>query len=394
MHIRLRFLRVFLCCSLFAGAIIPAQSHPIPDLPVFGFFENNGSANIILEIDPRAFSKDPEAEPFLTFTSFKEMNASVRQGLLQEGKNLVEQSLQVRMRSQDWFLPNFDFQFNEKSDDENNETIILIRAFAELSRERNDTYQIRSLGTSSLDLIFTNQINGIPHRRVNVLFPGEESFVLNLPTIKNDQVEINEHMESSSNYDYDKSGSKHIKSTFLSFARQGFLHVLPWGLDHILFVLGIFLLSRKWKPLVLQVSTFTLAHTITLGLATLGWVSVPSSIVEPIIAASIAFVALENIFFPKYRTRRLLLVFFFGLIHGLGFAGALSDLNLDPSVLFVSLVGFNLGVEGGQLAVVLLSLAGVFHFRNEGTYRKRIVIPLSVAIAGVGIYWTIERILG
>jgi len=158
--------------------------------------------------------------------------------------------------------------------------------------------------------------------------------------------------------------------------------------------LGIFLLSRKWKPLVLQVSTFTLAHTITLGLATLGWVSVPSSIVEPIIAASITFVALENIFFPKYRTRRLLLVFFFGLIHGLGFAGALSDLNLDPSVLFVSLVGFNLGVEGGQLAVVLLSLAGVFPFRNEEAYRKRIVIPLSVAIAGVGIYWTIERILG
>ena len=82
------------------------------------------------------------------------------------------------------------------------------------------------------------------------------------------------------------------------------------------------------------------------------------------------------------------------MIHGLGFAGALSDLNLDPSVLFVSLVGFNLGVEGGQLAVVLLSLAGVFPFRNEETYRKRIVIPLSVAIAGVGIYWTIERILG
>ena len=175
-----------------------------------------------MEIDPRAFSKDPEAEPFLTFTSFKEMNASVRQGLLQEGKSLVEQSLQVRMRSQDWFLPNFDFQFNEKSDDENNETIILIRAFAELSRERNDTYQIRSLGTSSLDLIFTNQINGIPHRRVNVLFPGEESFVLNLPTLKNDQVEINEQMESSSNYEYDKSGSRHIKSTFLSFADKDF----------------------------------------------------------------------------------------------------------------------------------------------------------------------------
>ena len=99
-------------------------------------------------------------------------------------------------------------------------------------------------------------------------------------------------------------------------------------------------------------------------------------------------------FFPQYTARRLILVFFFGLIHGLGFAGALSDLNLDPSVLIVSLVGFNIGVEGGQLAVVLLSWVGVFPFRGEKTYRRRIVIPLSLGIAGLGIFWTIERILG
>ena len=159
-------------------------------------------------------------------------------------------------------------------------------------------------------------------------------------------------------------------------------------------MLGIFLLSRKWKPLLLQVTTFTLAHTITLGMATIGLVSVPSSIVEPVIAGSIAVVALENIFFPKYHSRRLVIIFVFGLIHGLGFAGALSELSLDPTVLITSLIGFNLGVEGGQLAVVLLSWIGVFPFRDEKAYRKRIVIPLSLGIAGLGIFWTIERILG
>ena len=319
---------------------------------------------------------------------------SAKESLLQQGKVLVARSLLVRTRTKDWFLPDFDFQFDKKADDENNETIILVRASAKLNTDRNDTYQIRSLETSPLDLIFTNQINGIPHRRVNVLFPGEESFVLNLPTLENDRVKITKSMEPSWDREVDQSESKHIQSTFLSFARQGFLHVLPLGLDHILFVLGIFLLSREWKPLVLQVSTFTLAHTITLGLATIGWVSLPSSVVEPIIAASIAFVALENIFFPQYTARRLILVFFFGLIHGLGFAGALSNLNLDPSVLIVSLVGFNIGVEGGQLAVVLLSWVGVFPLRDEKAYRKRIVIPLSLSIAGLGIFWTIERILG
>jgi len=86
-------------------------------------------------------------------------------------------------------------------------------------------------------------------------------------------------------------------------------------------------------------------------------------------------------------------VFFFGLIHGLGFAGALSDLNLDPSVLLLSLVGFNLGVEGGQLAVILLSLVGTYRFKDEKLYRKGIVIPGSVLIAAFGIFWTLERIM-
>jgi hypothetical protein len=129
-------------------------------------------------------------------------------------------------------------------------------------------------------------------------------------------------------------------------------------------------------------------------MATVGWVEAPSSIVEPIIAGSIAFVALENIFFPTYNPRRLVLVFTFGLIHGLGFASALSELNLDPSVLITSLIGFNLGVEGGQLAVILLAWIGVCRLKDEQNYRRGVVIPVSLAIAVLGFYWMIERLVG
>jgi len=370
-------------------------AHPIPDLPIFGKFDQNGSSQVEVEIDPRAFADDPEAEPFLTVPALEELNMSARQYLLDQSFELLESSLQIRMNEQSWYLPDFAYEFAETvNKDENNQTIIKIRAFTSVERESNASYQIRAKETAPLDLIFTNQINGIPHRRVNVLFPGEESFALPLPALVSQNQSTEELTVDSLDNPPVKSDSHHTLSTLLSFARQGFLHVLPLGVDHILFVLGIFLLSRKWKPLLFQVSAFTSAHTLTLGMATVGWVSVSSSIVEPIIAGSIAFVALENIFFPKYHARRLIIVFLFGLIHGLGFASALSDLSLDPAVLITSLIGFNLGVEGGQLAVILLAFIGVCRFKDEQKYRRGVVIPVSLAIAGLGIYWMIERIIG
>lgn len=129
-----------------------------------------------------------------------------------------------------------------------------------------------------------------------------------------------------------------------------------------------------------------------MGLATLDLISAPSHVIEPIIAASIAVVALENLFFPGYRHSRLLIVFFFGLIHGLGFAGALSAFNLDPTSLVIGLLGFNIGVEFGQLAVIAIAAGLTFWVKDKTSYRKFIVIPGSVLIAVFGLYWTIERI--
>jgi hydrogenase/urease accessory protein HupE len=165
------------------------------------------------------------------------------------------------------------------------------------------------------------------------------------------------------------------------------------GLDHILFVLGIFLLSRSWKPVVTQVTAFTLAHSLTLGLAAAGYVKVPASVVEPIIAISIAAVALENIFRPDYSRWRLVIVAVFGAFHGLGFASGLSEHGIPPDGFLIALTGFNLGVEGAQLSVIALAFALTYWLKDEPTYRRWVVIPASAAIAVTGLYWAIQRLL-
>jgi HupE / UreJ protein len=173
----------------------------------------------------------------------------------------------------------------------------------------------------------------------------------------------------------------------------GYTHILPKGLDHILFVLGLFLLSPRAKTLLLQVTAFTVAHSITLGLSIYGLVSVPSRIVEPLIALSIAYVAVENLVTRELKPWRLALVFTFGLLHGLGFAGVLRDLGLPRGEFLTALLSFNVGVEAGQLTVIVAALIATVPFMRKGWYHQRVVMPASLAIAVVGLYWTVARLM-
>ena len=175
----------------------------------------------------------------------------------------------------------------------------------------------------------------------------------------------------------------------------GFTHILPKGLDHILFVLGLYLLSMRWKPLLVQVTSFTVAHSITLGLSIYGIFSLPPSIVEPLIALSIAYVAIENVLTSELHSWRPVVVFGFGLLHGMGFAGVLQEIGMPRSEFLTALIAFNVGVELGQLSVITLAFVGTgLWLRNKPWYRTRFVIPVSVAIAAVGLYWTVERVYG
>lgn len=178
------------------------------------------------------------------------------------------------------------------------------------------------------------------------------------------------------------------------YVKLGYEHILPMGLDHILFVLSLFLLNPKLKPVLWQATAFTAAHTITLGLSMYKIINPPSNIVEPLIALSILYVALENIFSPRLKATRIGVVFLFGLVHGMGFASALGQMGLPQNAYFTSLLMFNLGVELGQMTVILAAFFLLAKwFGDKPYYRKAIVIPLSVLICLVAAWWFIERLV-
>nr|WP_310702678.1 HupE/UreJ family protein [Salibaculum sp.] len=247
-------------------------------------------------------------------------------------------------------------------------------------------------------------------------------------------------------------------SGWQAFARYipvGVEHIVPLGLDHILFVLGLFFLSTRLRPLIWQVTAFTAAHTITLALAALGYVTVSPAVVEPIIAASIVYVAVENVFSRGLNPWRPVVIFGFGLLHGLGFASVLGDYGIPETSFIPALLGFNIGVELGQLLVIALAFGLVFaaiRLSEDGkrnpvaaavyllvavvvipllvipvsamgataveaylplmfmvaaiaglsaascaveryeTYRHMVAMPASIGIALIGAYWVVERV--
>ena len=175
----------------------------------------------------------------------------------------------------------------------------------------------------------------------------------------------------------------------------GFVHILPRGLDHILFVLGIFLLTTKPRPLLLQVTAFTIAHSITLGLTMYGIVSLAPRIVEPLIAVSIAYVAIENVVTSELTPWRPAVVFAFGLLHGMGFAGVLRDLRLPRGEFIPALVSFNVGIELAQLTIIAAAFLSIAAWhRDKSWYRHAFVVPASLVIAVTGLFWTVQRIVG
>jgi len=185
-----------------------------------------------------------------------------------------------------------------------------------------------------------------------------------------------------------------IQNVLTYYTLLGIKHIIPSGLDHILFITGLCLLNTKWKTILWQATSFTVAHTITLALSMKGIIMLPSPVVEPLIALSIVFVAVENIIISELRAWRLLVVFLFGLVHGLGFASALNEIGLPRNRFLESILSFNLGVEIGQVMIILLVFGLlVLPFRKAGNYKKMVVYPASIIIALVASYWTVERIL-
>lgn len=382
--------RSFLILLVFAVAeFVMAQAHPIPEVPVRSYFDEGGKAVIKVEIDPRVWEEVPDKAKYLFNQDLPALTEQGKADLIKKAADYTAANLEFYLLPLGKVSPEFKWAITGEAEvplEKPDQPAAITGTWETTIPAGMSGYQVRAGEGNKVGVYIHNHLRGKALERLNVLFPGEKSYILDLTQLSGAAAVA---MEGAVN-EKTKGG---WWSTFVNFIHEGFIHVIPDGRDHILFVLGVFLLSRKWKPLLMQVTMFTLAHTLTLWLASEGYVNVPASIIEPIIAGSITVVALENIFRPQYSLWRLGVIFVFGLIHGLGFAGAFSELDSGNSVL-VALLGRNIGVEFGQLAVITGAFVLTFWIRKEETYRKFIVIPGSLIIGALGLWWMIQRTFG
>lgn len=172
----------------------------------------------------------------------------------------------------------------------------------------------------------------------------------------------------------------------------GFTHVIPLGFDHILFILSLFLMNSTIKNILFQCTIFTIAHSLTLGLTAAGWILPETHFVEPLIAFSILVTAIENLLHSTVKSWRIVIIFVFGLIHGMGFAGVLKEIGIPEEHFISSVIFFNIGVEIAQLITLLLAFYLIAKpFSKKSWYKERIVYPSSMVIACIALYWTIQR---
>ncbi|MEO5984081.1 MAG: HupE/UreJ family protein [Ferruginibacter sp.] len=192
------------------------------------------------------------------------------------------------------------------------------------------------------------------------------------------------------NYQLENAPTGHV---FWYYFKLGLQHIVPYGSDHILFVIGLCLLNNKIKTMLWQATAFTVAHSITLALSMKNIIVAPPAIVEPIIALSILFIAIENLLTRELKPWRIALVFGFGLIHGLGFASALNETGLPRDKFFTSILAFNVGVEAGQILIITAVFALlIYPFGKQPWFKKRIAYPISILIGLMALYWAAERI--
>jgi hypothetical protein len=380
---------IFLLCGLMAWAG-SVEAHPIPDIPVRAVFPGDGSVRVMVEVNPRCFDEDPAIAPSLLHSDLEGLSEASREELKRRAAELVRQWIEFTFEPRGRVQPEFLYRFSAHGGTPlaaPDDVVVLTGEWHTMLAEGLSGWWIRSSERSTLAVTFQNTIRGSVHPRLPTLFPGEKSFTLDISGLTGKQAEPRGHRVPV------EGSIADLWSTLFGYLRQGFAHVFPKGVDHLLFVIGLFLMGRAWRSLLAQVAAFTLAHSITLALASFGLVKVPSSITEPIIAASIAFVAVENLVRPKYTRWRLLVVFIFGLVHGLGFASALNGLDLPRSLQVVGLLGFNLGVECGQLAAIGIVFLLTGWIREPERFRVWVTIPGSIAIALCGVVWMAQRLL-
>lgn len=355
---------------------LPASAHDFALTDVLLVLKSDGTwvADLRIDVDALALGVSSSVPSEDLVAELEAMSVAEFEGALERATETLQRRIRVR----------FD-----------GEPVLPRVAFPELDQPTDPT------ATEQTVLGTTARLSGnIPEGAVEVSFRASRAFgVVQLTIFDQSSLASRRHLlesaEDSPAYaigsepeDVPAPGTEAVLARYLVL---GFEHIIPRGVDHILFVLGLFLLAARLRPLLWQVTAFTAAHTVSLALSVYGIVDLPARPVEVLIALSIAYVGIENLFVDRLRFWRTLLVFGFGLLHGLGFAGVLTEIGLPEGEFVPALVGFNVGVELGQLAVILAALALLGWARDRAWYRHRIVFPLSSAIALTGIFWAIQR---
>lgn len=256
------------------------------------------------------------------------------------------------------------------------------------STKPTGTWQVRLAGLKNLPA---------GHRELVTVMSEEGSLVAeHLLSRHDDHLEITWPETNLATPAGDQEIRTHASTTpgFLGFLRLGIEHILT-GYDHLLYLAGMIVVCRRLKDVLVIVTSFTVAHSITLAAATIGAIDAPPSIVEPMIAGSIVFVGIENLIFGgRQPGTRWIIAFVFGLVHGLGFAGILRNLGLGANgmPLAVPLFSFNLGVELGQMGVVAVALPFLLRARKIDTFERLALPALSGLVALMGGWWLIERV--
>jgi hypothetical protein len=363
--------------ALLAGLLTlatPANAHNFAFTDVQLALHDDGSyvVDVICDLDALALGAPSTADSAVLAAEIEAMNPAARDELVQRLEALLKRRLRVRFDGErddfDVSLPGRGRPSREGVPPTALGLVARLSGRAPVDARQITFFASRAFPPVRLTVTRAGEDNG----PVEVLAPGAESWPVPL------------------------AGPRTAAGRFQTFRRfvlLGVTHIVPWGLDHVLFVLGLALLSPRLGPLLAQVTAFTVAHTLTLALSSYGVVRLSPAVVEPLIALSIVYVAVENVVSPKLRPSRLVLVFAFGLLHGLGFAGVLGEIGLPEGQQLTALLAFNVGVELGQLAVIALATLVLGAWVKLGGDRKTVVRPASLLIAAVGLFWLVQRLV-
>ncbi len=369
---RLILLSVLLLFAMLFPSVVSA--HPLPAVPIRADFEPDGSVTFRVEIETRIFEEEPELVQYLYLKDFLTMGEEERTELVEKARTYVEDRFQLIFEPGGEIKPDFTFRFTTW----NNEPlkgaydyVILTGTWKTQVPEGSTGYKVHATEKDQYTVESYALWQGQPLERWAGLWPNETSFTLDLAKLS----------QAPTATDVERHD---FGPVVVSFARAGFMNVLPWsGIAFAGFVAALMLLARDWKSRMTQLGVYAAALAAMLVFGAAGIVNLPGWVVAPVLGVSVVVVALDNLFKPVFSRWRLLIVLVFGLVHGASLAAVLGDYRLVSDGILPGVSGFLAGVLGADLGIALV-LGLLTFWLSDIAFRKFVAVPGSIALVILG----------